>query len=318
MSPYCHILDGYKVLDLTQFVAGPTVTRLLAEMGAEVIKVELAPGGDPMRTMYVFKDGRSSLFVQHNRGKQSLCLDGKSAAGRAILTDLARAVDVVVENFTPGAIARLGLGYDTVSRINPRIIMCSISGFGQSGLLADKPGFDTLGASYLACKIAAEAVFRNRQTVAFFSLEMGLNAIRLRILCAEARVSQYAIRRGTISNEELHRLGQKAGEYAAAPLWIDPTSSLSALDVRARSRKLARTHGLGLVVVDYLGIMRVEGTGRTRTEDVGQISGRERLPDTFGVCDINNRRIILHNGRLPVAPSDPLLPTVRGVLSYTK
>src|SRR5437899_12544460 len=69
MSPYRHILDGYKVLDFTQFVAGPTVTRLLAEMGAEVIKVELAPGGDPMRTMYVFKDGRSSLFVQHNRGK---------------------------------------------------------------------------------------------------------------------------------------------------------------------------------------------------------------------------------------------------------
>ena len=69
MSPYRHILDGYKVLDFTQFVAGPTVTRLLAEMGADVIKVELAPGGDPMRTMYVFKDGRSSLFVQHNRGK---------------------------------------------------------------------------------------------------------------------------------------------------------------------------------------------------------------------------------------------------------
>jgi len=148
MSPYRHILDGYKVLDFTQFVAGPTVTRLLAEMGADVIKVELAPGGDPMRTMYVFKDGRSSLFVQHNRGKKSLCLDAKSAAGRVILSDLARTADVLVENFAPGVIARLGLGYDTLSQINPRIIMCSISGFGQSGPLADKPGFDTLGASY--------------------------------------------------------------------------------------------------------------------------------------------------------------------------
>ncbi len=148
MSPYRHILDGYKVVDFTQFVAGPTVTRLLAEMGADVIKVELAPGGDPMRTMYVFKDGRSSLFVQHNRGKKSLCLDAKSAAGREILSDLARSADVLVENFTPGAIARLGLGYDALSQINPRIIMCSISGFGQSGSLADKPGFDTLGASY--------------------------------------------------------------------------------------------------------------------------------------------------------------------------
>jgi crotonobetainyl-CoA:carnitine CoA-transferase CaiB-like acyl-CoA transferase len=148
MSPYRHILDGYKVLDFTQFIAGPTVTRLLAEMGAQVIKVELAPGGDPMRTMYVFKDGRSSLFVQHNRGKMSLCLDAKSAAGREILTELARTADVIVENFTPGAIARLGLGYDVVSRINPRAVMCSVSGFGQSGILADKPGFDTLGASY--------------------------------------------------------------------------------------------------------------------------------------------------------------------------
>ncbi len=148
MSAYSHILDGYKILDFTQFIAGPTVTRLLAEMGAEVIKVELAPGGDPLRTMYVFKDGRSSLFVQHNRGKMSLCLDAKSAAGREILLDMARSVDVIVENFTPGAIARLGLGYDTVSRINPRIVMCSISGFGQGGPLADKPGFDTLGASY--------------------------------------------------------------------------------------------------------------------------------------------------------------------------
>src|SRR5260370_20794352 len=93
MSPYRHILDGYKVLDFTQFVAGPTVTRLLAEMGAEVIKVELAPGGDPLRTMYVFKDGRSSLFVQHNRGKMSLCLDGKSAAGSEILRGLAGRAD---------------------------------------------------------------------------------------------------------------------------------------------------------------------------------------------------------------------------------
>jgi CoA:oxalate CoA-transferase len=148
MGAYSHILDGYKILDFTQFVAGPTVTRLLAEMGAEVIKIELAPGGDPLRTMYTFKDGRSSLFVQHNRGKMSLCLDAKSAAGRGILLDLARAADVLVENFTPGAIARLGLGYEAVSRINPRIIMCSISGFGQSGPLAAKPGFDTLGASY--------------------------------------------------------------------------------------------------------------------------------------------------------------------------
>ena len=88
------MLEGFHVLDFTHYVAGPTCTLMLAEMGAEVIKVELSPGGDPLRTMYVFKDGRSSLFVQHNRGKMSLCLDSKSPAGREILIDLARNVDV--------------------------------------------------------------------------------------------------------------------------------------------------------------------------------------------------------------------------------
>ena len=142
------VLDGYKVLDFTQYVAGPTVTLMMAEMGAEVIKVELAPGGDKTRLAPMQVNGRSGYYVQHNRGKKSLCVDPKTPDGLAILKALVAKVDVVVENFAPGVIGRMGLGWETVKSINPRAIMCSVSAFGQTGPLSSQPGFDTLGAAY--------------------------------------------------------------------------------------------------------------------------------------------------------------------------
>ncbi|MEA2679888.1 MAG: hypothetical protein QOK03_1610 [Candidatus Binataceae bacterium] len=143
-----HVLDGYKVLDFSQIVAGPTCTLMLAEMGAEVIKVEMAPAGDPSRGAQVLINGRSGYFVQHNRGKKGICVDLKTPDGLAIIKELLAQTDVMVENFAPGVIGRLGLGYDTVSRLNPKIVMCSISAFGQHGPLANEPGFDFLGAAY--------------------------------------------------------------------------------------------------------------------------------------------------------------------------
>ncbi len=143
-----HVLDGYKVLDFSQIVAGPTCTLMLAEMGAEVIKVELAPAGDGARVGPVVINGRSGYFVQHNRGKKDLCLDAKTPEGLTILKGLVEKVDVLVENYAPGVIGRLGLGYDVVSKINPRLVMCSISAFGQTGPLAHEPGFDWVGAAY--------------------------------------------------------------------------------------------------------------------------------------------------------------------------
>jgi crotonobetainyl-CoA:carnitine CoA-transferase CaiB-like acyl-CoA transferase len=142
------VLDGYKVLDFTQYVAGPTVTLMMAEMGAEVIKVELAPGGDKTRMAPMQVNGRSGYYVQHNRGKKSLCVDPKIPEGLAILRALVAKIDVVVENFAPGVIGRMGLDWETVQSINPRAIMCSVSAFGQTGPLATHPGFDTLGAAY--------------------------------------------------------------------------------------------------------------------------------------------------------------------------
>lgn len=142
------ILDGVTVLDLTQFIAGPVTTRAMAEMGAEVIKVELAPTGDQARALPVIKNGRSAYFVQQNQGKRGIAVNLREQRGLEILRGLVARADVLVENFSPGAIARLGLGWDAVHKINPKLIMCSISAFGQTGPLANQPGFDFIAQAY--------------------------------------------------------------------------------------------------------------------------------------------------------------------------
>lgn len=141
-------LEGITVLDFTQYIAGPVATRQMAEMGAEVIKVELAPKGDQARALPLIKDGRSAYFVQQNLGKKSLCLDLRKTAAIEALKAMLPKVDVLVENFSPGVIGRLGLGWETVHAINPQLIMCSISAFGQSGPLAEQPGFDFIAQAY--------------------------------------------------------------------------------------------------------------------------------------------------------------------------
>jgi CoA:oxalate CoA-transferase len=148
MAQVAHILDGVRVLDFTQVLAGPTTTRLMAEMGAEVIKVELAPGGDGGRYMPYLRNGRSGYFIQQNRGKRSLCVNRKDERAIALLRALVGKVDVMVENFAPGAIERMGFGWDAVSAINPRLIMASVSAFGQTGALASLPGYDYIAAAY--------------------------------------------------------------------------------------------------------------------------------------------------------------------------
>ena len=137
-----HVLDGYKVLDFTHALAGPTATRLMVEMGAEVIKVEIPPVGDMTHAFPLNRNGRSAFYIQQNRGKKSLFIDIKTPKGLNIIKELIKEVDVLIENFAPGAIGRMGLDYDTVCEINPRLVMCSISAFGQTGPLATRPGYD--------------------------------------------------------------------------------------------------------------------------------------------------------------------------------
>ena len=146
-----HVLSGFRVLDITQFIAGPTATRFLAEMGAEVIKIEIAPIGDRARVLPVLKNGRSSHFVQHNLGKKSLCLDLKQPRAMELIKRLLARIDVFVENLQPWMISRMGLGYEGIEADQPRrIVMCSLSTFGQTGRLSSLTGFDFIGASYAA------------------------------------------------------------------------------------------------------------------------------------------------------------------------
>jgi crotonobetainyl-CoA:carnitine CoA-transferase CaiB-like acyl-CoA transferase len=149
------MLTGYRVLDIGQFVAAPTCTRILAELGAEVIKLELAPfgdrgrfAGDKPRDPALKTSSQSTYYFQHNHSKKSLAVDIKQERGRDLVYALIPKIDVVVENFAPGVMARAGFGYDKLSRLNPKLIMCSISLAGQSGPLSDKPGFDYMGAAY--------------------------------------------------------------------------------------------------------------------------------------------------------------------------
>jgi crotonobetainyl-CoA:carnitine CoA-transferase CaiB-like acyl-CoA transferase len=138
------VLKDITVIECSTFVTGPYATALLADLGARVIKIESPPEGDPYR--YFAPDPHFSFNFAHlNRNKESLVLDLKAAKGREICLALLRQSDVFVENFRPGTAARLGLGYEALRALNPRLVYCSISAFGQSGPYVDKPGFDTLG-----------------------------------------------------------------------------------------------------------------------------------------------------------------------------
>ena len=133
-------LNGVRVLDFTNMLSGPYCTRLLADLGAQVVKVE-PPSGDHNRTRRPVRNGHSSFFGHLNCGKKSVVLDLKSAAGRDAAVALAHKFDVVVENWRPGVADRLGVGYKAVAAANPQVVYCSISGFGQQGPTAQRPAY---------------------------------------------------------------------------------------------------------------------------------------------------------------------------------
>jgi formyl-CoA transferase len=145
------ILEGIKVVDFTSAMAGPQCSMLLADFGAEVVKVE-PPGGELSRkwgkNRFGPNDEFSGLFIALNRNKASVEVDLKSDAGQATIRRLLESADVVLEGFTPGVADRLGIGYSQVSKYNPEVVYCSISGYGQTGPLKDRPGMDMLMQAY--------------------------------------------------------------------------------------------------------------------------------------------------------------------------
>jgi len=138
------LLAGVKVLDFTQYLAGPSATRILADLGAEVIKIERTPDGDLGRKIHLVDHGQSALYLAACAGKKSLCVELKHPKGLEIVKEMVRKVDVVVENYSPGVMAKYGLDYEALKQINPKLIMCSVSGFGQDGPYARHTSFDII------------------------------------------------------------------------------------------------------------------------------------------------------------------------------
>jgi len=138
-------LQGLKVLELGQLIAGPFAGKTLAEFGADVIKVEPAGIGDPLRKWRMLRDGTSVWWEVQSRNKRSVCLDLRSPEGQEAVRSLAKEADVLIENFKPGTLEGWGLGWDELHALNPGLIMLRISGYGQTGPYRDKPGFGVLG-----------------------------------------------------------------------------------------------------------------------------------------------------------------------------
>jgi len=137
-------LENIKVLDLTRVLAGPFCTMILNDLGAYVLKVELPGTGDDARAFGPFKNEQSLYFVSINRGKDSISLNLKSEKGKNILKELVKKFDIIIENYRPGTMEKLGLGYDELKKINPKIIYAASSGFGHTGPDSQKPAYDIL------------------------------------------------------------------------------------------------------------------------------------------------------------------------------
>lgn len=178
-------LDGMRVLDLTQHLSGPYCTMVLGDMGADVLKIEKLEDGDDQRKLGPFVNGESSPFMMINRNKKSITLNLKSDAGKAIFLKLAKLSDVIVENFRPGIVKSLGIDYDTVKQLNPGIIYCSISGYGQTGPYSHKGGFDILaqGMTGIMDMNSATGQRPNKLPISIHDIGAGVTGL-YSILCA--------------------------------------------------------------------------------------------------------------------------------------
>jgi crotonobetainyl-CoA:carnitine CoA-transferase CaiB-like acyl-CoA transferase len=155
-------LLNIRVLDLSRVLAGPFCSMLLSDMGADVIKLELPHRGDDSRSFPPFVRGESLYFINLNRGKRSITLDLKSNEGKQIFLELVKHCDVLLENFRPGTMERLGLEYERLSKVNPRLVYAAISGFGQTGPYRERAGYDIIGQAMLRDGLMGLQLVRER------------------------------------------------------------------------------------------------------------------------------------------------------------
>jgi crotonobetainyl-CoA:carnitine CoA-transferase CaiB-like acyl-CoA transferase len=211
-------LAGLRVLDLTQVMAGPFAAMLLADMGADVIKIE-PPGGEATRVMgLLLPPGVSAPFLAVNRNKRGLVLDLKRPQGVALLKKLAATADVLIENYRPGVARRLGIDYDTLAAINPRLVYCSISGFGQAGPYADRGGYDLIaqGMSGIMSATGREGGAPVKVGVPITDLGAGLFGA-FGILCALR--ARHGTGRGQRVDTSLFEAGLALSAWQATEYW---------------------------------------------------------------------------------------------------
>ena len=218
MSDQARALEGLRVLDQTQVMAGPFCAMLLADMGADVIKIE-PPGGETTRTMDLeAAPGVSAPFLAVNRNKRGLVLDLKRVEGVAILTQLVATADVLIENYRPGVARRLGVDYATLSAVNPRLVYCSISGFGQTGPYAERGGYDLIaqGMSGIMSATGSEGGAPVKVGVPITDLGAGLFAV-FGILCAVR--ARRVTGRGQFVDTSLFEAGLALSAWEATEYW---------------------------------------------------------------------------------------------------
>lgn len=249
-------LDGIRVVDLTRYLSGPTLTMLLADLGADVMKVETMPAGDPARQSGPFHGSESVYYMASNRNKRSLALDLRSAEGKEILLELIDRADVFVENFRPGTADSMGLSAEDLHARNPRLIYASISGFGSSGPGAKLPGFDQTAQAMSGIM----SVTGNEET----------GPMRVGIAVADSSTGVFAAVGVLAALHERDRTGK--GSVVEASLM---QSMLTLMSYQAQ-KYLSLGEVAGLVGNDHP-IMYPQGTFRTATNSITLASGNEGM-----------------------------------------
>ena len=213
-------LAGITVVDLTRVLAGPYCTMLLGDMGADVIKIERPDGGDDTRGFGPpYLNGESAMFLAINRNKKSITLNLKHTEAKAVFTRLLERADVLVENFRPGTMANLGFDYDAVRRLNPRLIYCSISGFGPTGPYAERGGYDLIaqGMSGIMSATGSDGGAPVKVGVPITDLGAGLFGV-FGILCALR--ARHLTGRGQLVDTSLFEAGLSLSAWEATEYWF--------------------------------------------------------------------------------------------------
>jgi len=223
------VLEGIRVIDVSRVLAGPYCAQMLADFGASVIKVEAPEGDENRKWLPILPSGHSGNFASVNRGKRSIVLNLKNPAARAVLRKLAASADVLLHSFLPDTAARLGIGYDDLREINPRLVFCTISGYGADGPLAEKRGYDLMVQAFAGVMSTTGIVGGSpvRCGVSFIDMSTGLSAYGgiITALLARERTGRGTWVRGSLMETAVALLGYHAVAWMQAGVLPTPQGS---------------------------------------------------------------------------------------------